>query len=76
MAASQDSAPVSEEAFIILVEWPGQRSGIQKASLGDALQLMEEKSQKAINLSMGTIRAMAYRISSLKNVFLTGGSTL
>jgi hypothetical protein len=62
---TDNQAPITtlDEEFIILIEWPGQRGGIQKASRGDTLQAMQEKSQKAINLAMGTIRAMAYRVS-------------
>lgn len=65
MTDNQDSVAVSEEEeFTILIEWSGQRGGIQKASRGgDALQMVQEKSQIAINMAMGTIRAMAYRVS-------------
>jgi len=61
-----DQAPVStstDEPFIILIEWPGQPAGVVKASRGERLQVMQEQSQKALNLAMGTVRAMAYRIA-------------
>ncbi|MCB0191783.1 MAG: hypothetical protein KDJ65_07555 [Anaerolineae bacterium] len=57
-----------EEEFTILIEWPGQHGNIQKAARsGDALQVMYQKSQKAVNLAMWTIQAMAYRISKTMN---------
>lgn len=61
-----DKAPVStpaDEEFVILIEWPGQQAGVVKASRGERLLVMQEQSQKALNLAMGTIRAMAYRVA-------------
>lgn len=64
MTDNQALETILDEEFTILIEWPGQRGGIQKASRGgDALTVMQEKSQKAITLAMSTIRAMAYRVS-------------
>jgi len=67
MSDNPDPVITGDEEFTILIEWPGQRGGIQKASRGDALKVMQEQSQKAINLAMGTIRAMAYRVSKTIN---------
>jgi hypothetical protein len=61
-----DQAPVStpvDEEFIILIEWPGEQGGVVKASRGERLKAMQEGSQKALNLAMGTIRTMAYRVA-------------
>jgi butyrate kinase len=63
---AEDQAPVStpaDEELFILIEWPGQQAGVVKASRGERLQAMQEQSQKALNLAMGTIRAMAYRVA-------------
>jgi hypothetical protein len=62
----EDQVPVStpvDEEFIILIEWPGAPAGVVKASRGERLKAMQEQSQKALNLAMGTIRSMAYRIA-------------
>jgi hypothetical protein len=69
MTDIQASVPnFEDEQFTILIEWPAQRGGIQQASrASDALQMMQAQSQKAINLAMGTIRAMAYRVSKSIN---------
>jgi hypothetical protein len=53
----------ADEDFIILIEWPGDQAGVVKASRGERLEAMQEQSQKALNLAMGTIRAMAYRVA-------------
>ncbi len=63
MDAQTPTTSAEQEEFTILIEWPRQHGGIQKASQGDTLKLVQEKSQKAINLAMGTIQAMAYRVS-------------
>jgi hypothetical protein len=63
---TEDQALVStpaEEEFNILIEWPGAQVGVVKASRGERLKAMQEQSQKALNLAMGTIRAMAYRVA-------------
>ncbi len=69
MTNNQTHVSISEEEeFTVLIEWPGQRGGIQQASSGgDVLQAMQEKSEKAINLAMGTVRAMAYQVSKTMN---------
>ncbi len=63
MTDHQDSvAYQEEETFAINIEWSGQHRGYQNAG-ADALQRVQDNSQRAINLAMGTIRAMAYRVS-------------
>lgn len=73
---TDEQVPVSipaDEEFVILIEWPGQQPGVVKASRGEPLKAMQEQSQKALNLAMGTIRGMAYRIAqtidALENSF-------
>jgi hypothetical protein len=64
MADNQE--PVSTPAgkdFIVLIDWPGQQSGVVKASRGERLKAMQEQSQKALNYAMGTIRTMAYHVA-------------
>jgi hypothetical protein len=64
MTGDQVSGPTpADEEIIILIEWPGDRGGVQKASRGERLKAIQEQSQKALNLAMGTIRAMAYRVA-------------
>jgi butyrate kinase len=53
----------ADEEFVVLIEWPGAQPGVVKASRGERLKVMQEQSQKALNLAMGTIRAMAYRVA-------------
>lgn len=60
-------AAPEEQEFEILIEWPYAPAGIQKAARGDRAELMKQQSQKALNLAMGTIRAMAYRVAKTVN---------
>jgi hypothetical protein len=46
----------------IIIEWPDQY-GIQQASISDNFEKLKEDSQKAMNLAMGSIQTMAYKIS-------------
>ena len=52
------------EEFTVLVEWPRQPGGIQKASRGGAatMEALKEKSEEALHLAMQTIRSMSYRV--------------
>lgn len=52
-----DSEPIE-----IYIEWPEQY-GIQKASIGENIEELKEQSQRAINLAMSSVRAMAYKVS-------------
>ncbi len=55
---------MSEDADdIILIEFAGERSGFQKASLEDALGQVKQHSQTALNLALGTIRSTAHRLN-------------
>lgn len=61
-------AAPEEQEFEILIEWPHAPGGIQKAARGDRAEIaMKQQSQKALNLAMGTIRAMAYRVAKTVN---------
>jgi hypothetical protein len=46
----------------LLIEWPEQY-GIQKASLSASVEQLKEESQKALNIAMSSIRAMADKVS-------------
>lgn len=64
MIDNQEPVTATEdEELTILIEWPHARGGVQEASRGNGIKKMQEQSQKALNLAMGTIRAMAYRVS-------------
>ena len=56
-----------EQEFDILIEWPRAPGGIQPAALVDRTEKMKQQSRKALNLAMGTIRAMAYRVAKTVN---------
>ena len=60
-------ATPEEQEFEILIEWPHAPGGIQRAARGDKAEMMKQQSQKALNLAMGTIRAMAYRVAKTVN---------
>lgn len=60
-------ATLEEQEFEILIEWPHAPGDIQRAARGDRAELMKQQSQKALNLAMGTIRAMAYRVAKTVN---------
>lgn len=62
------STPASKE-FVILIEWPGQQPGAVRASRAERLEAVQEQSQKALNLAMGIIRGMAYRIAQTMDKF-------
>ena len=57
----QPSLPLEE--FEIFIEWPDEEYGRRKASLKDNLKKMQDESTRAINLALGAMRSMAYRIS-------------
>jgi len=60
-------AAQEEQEFEILIEWPYAPGGIQRAARADRAEMMKQQSQKALNLAMGTIRAMAYRVAKTVN---------
>ena len=67
---TENQRPVAapeEQEFEILIEWPHAPGGIQRAARGDRAEMMKQQSQKALNLAMGTIRAMAYRVAKTVN---------
>ncbi len=48
----------------ILIEWPNDEGGIQKASKNsDNIYRMQEQAERAINIAMGNIRSMARRVA-------------
>jgi hypothetical protein len=50
------------------IEWP-TTGNFTQASVGDSLSQLKAESQKAINISMGVIRAMAHKISrTIENI--------
>ncbi|HMM99691.1 MAG TPA: CU044_2847 family protein [Anaerolineales bacterium] len=51
-----------QEEFEFFVEFPDQE-GIVKASLSDNIEKLKAESEKAMNVTMGVIRAMADRVS-------------
>lgn len=68
MTDNQESVAAPEEQeFEILIEWPYAPAGIQKAARDGRTEKMKQQSQKALNLAMGTIRAMAYRVAKTVN---------
>ncbi len=50
------------EELDIFIEWPDQY-GIRRASVGESIDKLKDESQKALNMAMGTIREMAFRVS-------------
>ncbi len=63
MTDNQEAVAATEEEMTILIEWADAAPGWQKAARGDRLKSMQEQSQRALNMAMGTIRAMAYRVA-------------
>ena len=62
MSDQQQAVPVEET--VILIEWPrGGRGDVEKASAKEQMERVSQQSERAINLAMGTIRSMAYRIA-------------
>ena len=57
-----DQTATPEEEFDILIEWP-QTQGVVRASLGDNLDELKKESQRAMNIAVGVIRGMSYRIA-------------
>ena len=56
----------SEE--IILVEWPNDQGRIQKASReGEIAIRLQNQAERAINIAMGNIRAMARHVAQTMN---------
>jgi nitrate/nitrite-specific signal transduction histidine kinase len=53
----EDPEPVE-----ILVEWPEQE-GLVETSLRGGFEAVKDEAEKALNLAMGSIRMMAYRVS-------------
>lgn len=47
----------------ILIEWPEDQYGIHQASIDESMKQLREESQKAMNIAMSSIRAMAYKVS-------------
>ncbi len=46
---------------VILIDWPSELESIQKVSRRSNFQGIKEQSERAINMAMNTIRAIAYR---------------
>jgi len=46
----------------LFIEWP-EKQGVVQAGIGDNLEGLKAESQKAINITLGVIRSMAYRIT-------------
>lgn len=54
-----------DEEFVILIEWTDSPSGIQKVSRANAMDIekLKARTEQALNLAMGTIHAMAHRVT-------------
>jgi len=50
------------EPVEVLIEFP-EHEGLMQASIGDRFDLMKAESERAMNLAMGAIRSMAYKVS-------------
>ena len=62
--SNPQQSPTELEATQIIVEWPNQPSGIQKASRGsEAWQKLQHETEVALNRAMGTIQGMAHRLA-------------
>ena len=57
-----DEGVQPQESLDLFIEWPEQE-GLVKASLGDNLDRLREESQKAMNITMSVIHAMADKVS-------------
>ena len=53
----------AEEDFTILIQWHNGKSGQRLAAGGSVPEKLKEESEKALNMAMGTVRSMAYRVS-------------
>ncbi|OQY29699.1 MAG: hypothetical protein B6I38_07950 [Anaerolineaceae bacterium 4572_5.1] len=56
-----------EEDFTILIQWADGKSGQRLAAGGGVPEKLKEKSETALNMAMGTMRSMAYRVSKTMN---------
>ena len=67
--SNPQQSPTELEATQIIVEWPNQPSGIQKASRGsEAWQKLQHETEVALNRAMGTIQGMAHRLAQTVRV--------
>ena len=57
-----DDTVRQKEEIDLFVEFPDQE-GVVQASLGDGVERLKSESEKAMNLTMSVIRAMADRVS-------------
>ena len=62
--AAGSTLSYTDDEFTILVEWPSARAGVRKAARGEQPSAsIQDRSEKALNMAMGTMRAMAYRVA-------------
>jgi len=63
--ASLQAPPDPAQEFTILIEWPDEHAygGYEPVAKGEPSETLKEQSEKALNVAMGTLRAMAYRVS-------------
>jgi len=50
------------DEFDLFIEWP-EKQGVVQAGIGESLDDLKTETQKAINITLGVIRSMAYRIT-------------
>lgn len=55
-----------DKEFIILIEWTDTPSGTRKVSRSNTedVEKLKERSERALNLAMDTIHAMAHRVTT------------
>ncbi len=64
--ATPEASP--EDDFTILIQWhDGSDDGYEPAAGGDIPETLKKESEKALNMAMGTVRSMAYRVSKTMN---------
>lgn len=62
---SLQTPPDPDPDFTILIEWPDEHAygGYAPVAKGEFSETLKEQSEKALNIAMGTLRSMAYRVS-------------
>jgi len=63
MTDDANTDPAQE--FTVLIEWPDEHAygGYEPVAKGEFSETLKEQSEKALNIAMGTLRSMAYRVS-------------
>jgi hypothetical protein len=63
--ASLPAPAAPDPDFVVRIEWPDEHAygGYEPVAKGELSDRLKEQSEKAPNVAMGTLRAMAYRVS-------------